>query len=150
MDPIVGMHPLMETSVSKYVSPVMLVFDGEANGYRNHILPMAAFDETLRRSVSVAAAFHLQSKMPELRAPAEGGREVIIQKLRRLSDKGDPELVFNESTWATILLLIVGDLITGHEDILVLYRMLQTFLKAWGTLPSGSYSTDFMRYQSKL
>lgn len=58
--------------------------------------------------------------------------------------------VLNESTWATILLLIVGDLVTGHADIIVLYRMLKSFLDARGPMIPRNELEIFLLYQSNL
>ena len=137
------------STVAKHVSPVMLMFDDEANGYRNQILPMAHSDLVVQRAICVVAAFHLSPIMPELRAPAESGRAAIISKLRHCSE-------LDERTWTILILLIVGDLVTGHEHVLVLYRMLVSFLDARrqaqndadGNSPSGL--EKFLDYQSRL
>jgi hypothetical protein len=128
----------------------MVVFDGEANGYRNHVLPLAASDSTVQRAIFVATAFHLAPKMPELLAPAEGGREAIIQKLLASSQTDDPSGIFNETTWVTILLLIVGDLVAGHGDVLLLYQMLRSFLRVRRHQEKSFPLTEFLTYQSKL
>ncbi|KAF7560409.1 hypothetical protein G7046_g3748 [Stylonectria norvegica] len=134
---------------SEHVSPVMVLFNGYANGYRRHILPFAVSNSMVQRAVCVAAAFHLIPRRPELRAPAERGRAAIIQKLRE--DGLASATVFDESTWATILLLIVGDLVAGDEQIMILYHMLDAFLRAGGfNNESQSRLTRFLKSQSTL
>lgn len=126
------------------------MYDDETNGYRHQILPLAHCDPTLERAVCVAAAFHLSQRMPELRLPAESGRAVIISKLSQTSHE------LNDKTWATIVLLIVADLITGHEHVIELYKMLITFLDARGQLMEqhgmGGYSPlgEFLYNQSRM
>lgn len=143
------LHSLLILIVNQYVSPVMLLFDDETNGYRHQILPFAFGDDVVQRAVSVAAAFHLSARVPELRAPAEAGRAVIIKKLKDASWSGSQQ-VFNESTWTTILLLIVADLITGSEDMVILYNMLMSFIKAKCVDPNPSPLVKFLLSQSQL
>ncbi|CAM1507610.1 Fc.00g072510.m01.CDS01 [Cosmosporella sp. VM-42] len=133
---------------SEHVSPVMILFDGHSNGYRHHILPYAVSNNMVQRAVCVAAAFHLIPHRPELRAPAEQGRAAIIQKLR---EEGlASTTVFDEATWATILLLIVGDLVTGDEQVMILYHMLDALIRAREHYPLQSPLSEFLKSQSTL
>lgn len=126
------------------------MYDGGANGYRHQVLPLAHSDPIVERAVCVAAAFHLSRHNPELRLPAETGRAAIINKLSTMSSD------LSDSTWATILLLIVADLITGHEHVITLYKMLVAFLDArgrapgQGTLGEGTPLGNFLYYQSRV
>ncbi|KAG6355225.1 hypothetical protein INS49_004306 [Diaporthe citri] len=129
---------------STHVSPVMLMYDDEANGYRRQILPLAHADPIVERAVCVAAAFHLSRQVPELRLPAESGRAAIVSKL-------SSEVDLSDSTWATLILLIVADLVTGHEHVLALYKMLVAFLDARGHPgEAASPLQNFLYNQSKL
>lgn len=136
----------------------MLLYDGEANGYRHQVLPLAHSDHVVERAVCVAAAFHLSRSMPELRLPAEAGRAAIISKLTQTR-----ALDLSDATWATIILLIVADLVTGHEHIVTLYRILVAFLdmrsqqgtEGMGCMPQHDLGGDsplaaFLHYQSRL
>lgn len=133
-----------------FVSPVMVYIDGRSNGYRYEVLPFAYQDPLVQRAVCVTAAFHLAPKYPEFLSPAEGGRTAIIRKLCQMAQFSDDSVLSN-STWATILLLMVGDLVTGHEDIMILYRMLVHLTSAWRqkTYPRSTLE-EFMDYQSRL
>ncbi|KAH7145923.1 hypothetical protein B0J13DRAFT_331822 [Dactylonectria estremocensis] len=135
---------------SEHVSPVMLLFNGASNGYRRYVLPLATSNRLVQRAVCVAAAFHLLPRRPELRAPAEQGRAAIIQRLREdgLSAAGAP--VLDDATWATILLLIVGDLVSGDEQVMILYHMLDAFLRARGGNEPTSQLDKFLDSQSRL
>jgi len=127
----------------------MILFDGEKNGYRHQVLPFGVCNDLVQRAICVAAALHLAPKMPELRRPAEEGRAAIIRKLRDNADVNGESGVFTEATWVAILLLIVTDLVTGNEDVLILYHMLQSYLK--GRLPATETPlTRFVMYQSRL
>ncbi|UPL01428.1 hypothetical protein LCI18_012362 [Fusarium solani-melongenae] len=106
------------------VAPVMVVLDSLSNGYRDIILPLACQDEVLERAVSVVSAFHLAQKAPGLRPAAEAGHHAIVTKLRRDSLKLTPEQLFNPYTLATILVLLVGETITGADNYTYLLEML--------------------------
>lgn len=124
----------------------MLMYDDEANGYRRQILPLAHADPIVERAVCVAAAFHLSRQVPELRLPAESGRAAIVSKL-------SSEVDLSDSTWATLILLIVADLVTGHEHVLTLYKMLIAFLDAKGVTGDGEAGSPLQKFlfnQSKL
>lgn len=143
-------HADLCPTVSTHVSPVMLMYDDEANGYRHQILPLALADPTVERAVCVAAAFHLSRRQPELSLAAEGGRAAIISKLSETSSD------LSDATWANIILLIVTDLITGHEDVISLYKMLVKFLNARAQatgcrdLGGDSPLTKFLYFQSRV
>lgn len=121
------------------------MYDNEANGYRHQILPLAHCDPVVERAVCVAAAFHLSHRMPELRLPAENGRAAIVRKLSEMSSD------LSDSAWAILVLLIVADLVTGHEHVITLYKMLVAFLDARGQQRrTESPLSEFLYYQSKL
>jgi hypothetical protein len=127
----------------------MIFFDGEENGYRRHVLPLAVYDSVVQRAVYVAAAFHLSKWKPELRAPAEAGRAAIIRKLAEdAAMNGDQ--VFSETTRATIILLIVADLVAGTKDVLILYRMLMALLSGRKKSQYTTPLTEFLDYQSRV
>lgn len=128
----------------------MLMYDDEGNGYRHQILPLATSDSLVARAVCVVAAFHLSWWMPQLRLPAESCRAAIISRLTALS------FDLNDQTWATIILLIMADLVTGHEHAIMLYKMLAAFVdartqaKAQGRLSRASQLESFLHYQSQM
>jgi hypothetical protein len=106
----------------------MVVFDNGSNGYRNFLLPLATGDDLVQRAVSVVAAFHLSSKRPDLLSLAETGRSEIIKRLRADAFAGESSKVFSMSTWATIILLLVGETVTGSQDFIPLFHMLTNLL----------------------
>jgi hypothetical protein len=109
---------------SEAVAPVMVVLDTISNGYRELLLPMASEDEVLRRAVSVVAAQHLSRERPELQDPAEAGRTAVIARLRKDSLSATADEVFNKYTWATLIVLLVGETVTGSADYGFLIQML--------------------------
>jgi hypothetical protein len=110
--------------VSETIAPAMVVLDDSSNGYRSLVLPMALEDDLLRRAVGVVAAQHLSHQRPELRDAAEAGRLGVISRLRRDSLKQSADKVFNKFTWATLIVLLVGETVTGSEDFCFFVQML--------------------------
>ncbi|KAF4980323.1 hypothetical protein FZEAL_3640 [Fusarium zealandicum] len=136
---------------SESVAPIMVVLDSLNNGYRNIILPLACHDEVLGRAVSVVSAFHLAQKAPGLRPAAEAGHQAIVAKLRRDSLQLTPEQLFNPYTLATILVLLVGETITGADNYTYLLEMLNCLVKSpesIAMLPAGLQ--DFFLQQVKM
>lgn len=115
-------------TVSEKIAPAMVVVDHPFNGYRNILLPLASQDPLVQRAVSVVAALHLGTKQSSLLRAAEEGRFAIIQRLRRDASYGRSSNVFSISTWATIILLLVGETVTGGHEFVQLYSMLQSIL----------------------
>ncbi|EKG17226.1 hypothetical protein MPH_05561 [Macrophomina phaseolina MS6] len=109
---------------SEAVAPVMVVLDSISNGYRDLILPMACEDEVLRRAIGVVAAQHLGQKRPDLQAAADSGRAAIISRLRKDALQASPDKVFNMYTWATLIVLLVGETVTGSGEYRYLIQML--------------------------
>ncbi|KAH4812866.1 hypothetical protein HBI73_035310 [Parastagonospora nodorum] len=109
---------------SEAIAPVMVIVDTAANGYREIILPMALEDEVLRRAVGVVAAQHLSRERPDMQQAAEAGRAAIISRLRKDASSATPEQVFNKFTWATLVVLLVGETVTGSADYSFLVQML--------------------------
>lgn len=109
---------------SEAIAPAMVIFDTTTNGYRELFLPMALEDEVLHRAVVVVAAQHLSRERPELQEAAEAGRTAIISRLRRDSLSANADQVFNKFTWATLIVLLVGETVTGSADYSFLIQML--------------------------
>lgn len=113
---------------SRNIASIMVVSDHGPNGYRDILLPLAVHDDLVQRAVSVVAAFHLSARQPDLLPAAESGRCAIINKLRNDAFDDQNDRVFNISTWATILLLLVGETVTGSQGFVHLYPMLTSLL----------------------
>lgn len=103
----------------------MVVMDSPANGYRDIILPLAANYPIVAQAVSVVAALHLSDGASEFQRPAELAQMAIIRKLRHHAEMLPPGASLDVSTWATILILLVGETITGSNDFTHLLIMLK-------------------------
>jgi hypothetical protein len=113
-----------DPSVSETVAPAMVVLDDSANGYRSLVLPMALEDNLLRCAVGVVAAQHLSRQRPELSDAAEAGRVAVISRLRSNSLQQSADEVFNKFTWTTLIVLLVGETVTGSADFRFFVQML--------------------------
>ncbi|RAK90748.1 C6 zinc finger domain protein [Aspergillus costaricaensis CBS 115574] len=133
---------------ARYVAPVMVVLD-ISNGYRDIILPMALEDNLLQQAVAVVAAQHLGSRHPSCRAATESRRSAIISRLRRDSQVGSPDLVFNPSTWATLIVLLVGETVTGSSEYSHLLRTLLTLAQNMKSV-GNTELRDFLTKQTDM
>jgi hypothetical protein len=127
----------------------MVVLDDDTNGYRSLVLPMAFEDEVLRRAVSVVAAQHLSRQRPELQKAAEAGRAAVISRLRSDSLQS-AEKVFNKFTWATLIVLLVGETVTGSADYGFLIQMLLSLSLSNPGRDANSVLLNFLQAQTQL
>ncbi|KAH8123488.1 hypothetical protein ACSS6W_007482 [Trichoderma asperelloides] len=136
---------------SETIAPKMVVFDFSGNGYRNILLPLACEDELVGQAISVIAAFHLSQNAPHMRMAAEVGQQAILSKLFRDSLQLEPKRLFSLSTWATILVLLVGDTITGANNYVHLLEILSNLAKSSDSVESLSMTTrEFIREQTRM
>ncbi|EAU29296.1 predicted protein [Aspergillus terreus NIH2624] len=98
------------------VAPVMVILDNVSNGYRELLLPMACHDEVLQHAIAAVASQHIAGRYPAMQPAAESERAAVISRLRRDSLQPSPDRVFNASTWATLIVLLVGETITGSSE----------------------------------
>ena len=125
--------------------------DADNNGYRNLILPLALEDPLVQRAVMVVSAFHLGTQQNELRQQAEMCRAAILARLRQDVMGGSVEHVLNMSTWATLVILLVGETVTGSSDFVRLFSMLRSFTSLQNGNPLGSRGlSTFLDYQRRM
>ena len=110
--------------VADEIAPVMVVFDELSNGYRDLLVPMACRDELLQLAISSVTAQHLALRQPSFQSAVAADRAALISRLRRDSIQGPPDRVFNISTWSTLIVLLVGETITGSSEYSYLLRTL--------------------------
>lgn len=138
-------------AVSTFIASKMVVLDFNENGYRQIVLPIACQDDLVAQAVSVIAAFHLSSRMPSMHMAAERGQELILSRLRQQSLNLGPGQLFNMSTLATLLVLLVGDTITGANNYVYLLELLSRLAKLAMNDPRLSDTTKaFIMEQTKM
>jgi|TARA_R110002003_G_scaffold95_8_gene7307 hypothetical protein len=135
---------------SEAIAPVMVVLDTISNGYRQLILPMALEDEVLRRAVGVVAAQHLSRERPEIKDAAEAGRVAIISRLRKDAMSASEDQIFSKFTWATLVVLLVGETVTGSEDYSFLVQMLLCLSANSRAENDDTTATRFLQTQTNM
>lgn len=132
-------------TVSSTIAPGMVIIDGHNNGYRNLILPLAVQNKLVQQAVLSVTGFHLWRNNPGMRSTAEISRARVIQQLKTAS-MADSSAVFSVSTWITVLVLLVGELILGGEHYCYLLRMMGS-LMANGVHDYGSLEMMFFLHR---
>ncbi|KAJ6787249.1 hypothetical protein PWT90_06827 [Aphanocladium album] len=115
---------------SNFIASKMVVFDFHGNGYRQMVLPLAARDPMVSQAVSVVSAFHLAQVVPSLRMKAEVNQQRVLSRLRQSALDPNPDQFFKLSNWVTILVLLVGDTITGSTNYVYLLDLLMQLSQA--------------------
>lgn len=101
--------------------------------------------------MSVIAAFHLAQKAPHMRMAAEMGQQAILSRLCRDALLLEPKRFFNLSTWATILVLLVGDTITGSNNYVHLLELLSRLAQSSASVQSLPDTTRaFIMEQTRM
>ena len=131
----------------------MVVFDNGFNGYRDVLLQLAFTDDLVQRAVCVCSAFYLGLRNPALYEIAEKGRSAIITALsnQMMSKQPANANVFNMSTVATVLLLLVGETVTGSDEFSPLYKMLAALAQSNDTFEGATVtSRGFFQQQINM
>ncbi|KAJ5308386.1 hypothetical protein N7476_009042 [Penicillium atrosanguineum] len=145
--PLNSQTRMLMSHFAEQVAPVMVFLDHVSNGYRDVLLPLACEDELVQRAVGVVAAQHLALHSPSYQAIADHGRAALISRLCR--DSTSPDRVFNTSTWATLIVLLVGETITGSSEYgHLLQTLMCLFQNADRIAPSSACS--FLSQQTHM
>lgn len=128
----------------------MVIVDGPHNGYRNLILPLAERDSMVQKAVCSISGFHLWRENAELRTTADIARAEVIQQMKQqASSTACAEQVLSASTWATLLVLLVGEMILGGDHYVYLLRMMCS-LRASGVHDTSDELVAFLHRQTDL
>lgn len=131
----------------------MVVYDFGGNGYRDIILPLACQDETVAQAVCAVAAFHLGSNglANNILETAEATQHAVLTRLSRDSRELTPNQVFTMTTWAAVMVLLVGETITAHSNFIQLLGMLRPLAKSahlYHVIPQEARS--FLQQQTRM
>jgi hypothetical protein len=125
----------------------MVVLDHVSNGYRDVLLPLACEDELVQRAINVVAMQHLALHCSSYQLVADRGRAALISRLCR--DSASPDRVFNISTWATLIILLVGETITGSSEYGHLLQTLMCLVQNVGRI-APSRAHNFLTQQTHM
>jgi diphthamide synthase (EF-2-diphthine--ammonia ligase) len=110
----------------------MVAIDDDSNGYRVLLLSIAETDALVMNVVLSASAYHLSSKSRNLLQVGQRLRMATIQGLLCRGDLASNDSMTNCFNIATILVLLVIEMIMGSSDFPVVFAMLKTGLDAIG------------------
>ena len=95
------------------------------------------------------AGLHLWRDDPIVSSAANLSRAKVIHTLKQASTNSDTNSVFNVSTWVTLLVLLVGELVLGGDQYIYLLRMMCT-LRTNGIDGITTDTTQFLERQTDL
>ncbi|KAH8889158.1 hypothetical protein GQ53DRAFT_870080 [Thozetella sp. PMI_491] len=112
------------------VAPTLVVFDGPSNGFRSHILPLAWDNNMVRYALMAASANQLRFKHHQLLPQALTFQSLAIEKLSAVSKAGDPSNDTRVAVFATIILLLITDMMNGGPQFHLLFSMVKSWIDA--------------------
>ena len=130
----------------------MVPIDGPGNGFRAILLPLACEHELVRYALLASSANHLRLKKPELAPAATRYQTTAIASLRGAANATQGQIHTGATTLATIVLLLVNDMVTGCHDFRLLIGMAKSWILAFGdTRDSGEKPLiQFLKEQINL
>ncbi|RMD42677.1 hypothetical protein DV735_g2421, partial [Chaetothyriales sp. CBS 134920] len=147
---LIKQYSYVETEgLSNALAPEMLIIDGQHNGYRNLILPLALNDPLVQQAVSSVAGLHMWRNRPDVCYQADASRTQVIQKLKEASMVPQANKVFTLSTWMTLLVLLLGELALGGDHYMYLLRMMRS-LRAHGIHDASPEIIRFLHKQTDM
>ncbi|RMZ75986.1 hypothetical protein DV738_g5174, partial [Chaetothyriales sp. CBS 135597] len=135
--------------LSNAMAPEMLIIDGQHNGYRNLILPLALNDQLVQQAVSSIAGLHMWRNRPDVCYQADASRAQVIHKLKEASMVPQANKVFTLSTWMTLLVLLLGELALGGDHYIYLLRMMRS-MRAHGIHDTSPEIMQFLHRQTDM
>ncbi|KAH8173955.1 fungal specific transcription factor domain-containing protein [Sarocladium implicatum] len=153
IEPLSPQRRLLFQHFSDFIAAKMVVYDFGGNGYRDIILPLACQDEVVGQAVCAVAAFHLGSNglVSDMVQTAEATQHAVVARLSRDARELAPNRVFTMSTWAAIMVLLVGETITAHSNFIQLLGMLRPLAKSahlYHSMPQEAIS--FLQQQTRM
>lgn len=131
------------------IAPGMVILDRKDNGYRSIILPLALQDRLLLEAITSVAQLQISHNHLSIREAAEIRRARVINQLSQSSRESDLKKVFTISSWLTLLVLFIGELIEGGDHYEYLLRMMCT-IKRYGVVDPNIELLQFLNTQTEL
>lgn len=116
--------------VSQNIAPTLVVFDGPSNGFRCHILPLAWDNELVRHALLALSANHMRFKRLQLLPLALAFQSMAIEQLSAISKTDNPDGDMRVTVLATIILLLITDMINGGPQFHLLFGMVTSWIDA--------------------
>ncbi|UKZ79440.1 hypothetical protein TrVFT333_007195 [Trichoderma virens FT-333] len=116
--------------VSQNIAPTLVVFDGPSNGFRCHVLPLAWDKELVRYALLAISANQLRFKRRKFLPLALTFQSKAIEKLSAMSKTGNPNSDTRVTVLATIILLLITDMMNGGPQFRLLFGMVTSWIDA--------------------
>ncbi|RFU73498.1 hypothetical protein TARUN_8751 [Trichoderma arundinaceum] len=116
--------------LSQNIAPTLVVFDGPSNGFRCHMLPLAWDNELVRYALLAMSANQLRFKRHQLLPLALTFQSMAIEKLSTMSQTGYPNGDTRVTVFATIILLLITDMMNGGPQFHLLFGMVTSWIDA--------------------
>ena len=99
------------------------------------MLPIAWGDDLVRHALLASSANHLRFKRPKLKSLAINFQSKAIEKLAALSGFQDSNDSARVTVLATIILLIITDMMNGGSEFHLLFNMAKSWIEAMDQNP---------------
>ncbi|KIW65811.1 hypothetical protein PV04_08034 [Phialophora macrospora] len=151
VEPLNSQARLLFSHFSLSLAPGMVILDGQHNGYRSYILPLAVCDPLVQQAVLSVAGLDLWRNNPDQTRVAELSRARVIRQLKEESMAGEASDVFSASTWVTLLVLLMGELFLGGDHYIYFLGMMHLLrTRATGIYHPDAQIIQFLQRQTDL
>ncbi|KKP02181.1 hypothetical protein THAR02_05728 [Trichoderma harzianum] len=123
-------HIFRPSSISQNIAPTLVVFDGPSNGFRYHILPLAWDIELVRYALLAMSANHMRFRRHQLLPLALTFQSAAIERLSAMSKMDNHTSDTSVTVLATIILLLITDMMNGGPQFHLLYGMVTSWVDA--------------------
>ncbi|KAL7916717.1 hypothetical protein GGI35DRAFT_433886 [Trichoderma velutinum] len=113
---------------SQNIAPTLVVFDGPSNGFRRHMLPLAWDNELVRYALMAISANHMRFRRHQLLSLALNFQSTAIEKLSAMSKTDNPTGDMRVAVLATIILLLITDMMNGGPQFHLLFGMVTSWI----------------------
>ena len=137
--------------VSTYIAPIAVVIDGNINGYRDILLPLAYENSLVRKAIEVTSEYHQSEQNPDLRRQADFRYIEVVQCLRRRAEANNSSCdLASMSVWATVVILLLVETLSGETNLPYLLKMLRYVAKANDSASQVSPLGSFLSEQTRM
>ncbi|KAH0523228.1 hypothetical protein TsFJ059_008263 [Trichoderma semiorbis] len=120
----------VDGDVSQNIAPTLVVFDGPSNGFRYHMLPLAWDIELVRYALLAMSANHMRFRRHQLLPLALTFQSAAIEKLSAMSKMDNYTSDTSVTVLATIILLLITDMMNGGPQFHLLFGMVTSWVDA--------------------
>jgi hypothetical protein len=139
------------STVSNYIATEMVAVDGPYNNWRHILLPFAHYDDLVLRTIVTVSSCHMHliravQTSDQSDSVSKNNRitfeafpvgyhqmyQTIFASLRSTSDMTQLSPAKKHAVLMSILVLLIGAMVTGRSDFPVFYRLLGSAVESMG------------------